>query len=91
MTEEWGLKIDILVNCGGIQRRHPAELFPDEDWEEVLQVNLSTCFSLARYVSNQGRQERREGGREERSGESGLGSDRPTRRRTSRAHTSVEN
>lgn len=50
VTGEWGLKIDILINCGGIQRRHPAELFPDEDWEEVLQVNLSTCFSLARSV-----------------------------------------
>ena len=55
VTEEWGLKIDILVNCGGIQRRHPAELFPDEDWEEVLQVNLSTCFSLARSVRTQER------------------------------------
>jgi len=48
VTGEWGLKVDIFINCGGIQRRHPAELFPDEDWEEVLQVNLSTCFSLAR-------------------------------------------
>lgn len=27
--------IDILVNCGGIQRRHPAHEFPDEDWDEV--------------------------------------------------------
>lgn len=43
-----GTRIHILVNCGGIQRRHKAEVFPDEDWEEVLQVNLSTCFTLAR-------------------------------------------
>jgi 2-deoxy-D-gluconate 3-dehydrogenase len=30
-----GLVVDIVVNCGGIQRRTPAENFPDEDWEEV--------------------------------------------------------
>lgn len=48
ITGELGLKIDILVNCGGIQRRHKSEVFPDEDWEEVIQVNLSTCFTLAR-------------------------------------------
>ena len=30
-----GHDIDILVNCAGIQRRHPAHQFPDEDWDEV--------------------------------------------------------
>jgi 2-deoxy-D-gluconate 3-dehydrogenase len=45
-----GTRIHILVNCGGIQRRHKAEVFPDSDWDEVLQVNLSTCFTLARYA-----------------------------------------
>lgn len=30
-----GWDINILVNCGGIQRRHPAHQFPDSDWEEV--------------------------------------------------------
>lgn len=42
--------IDILVNCGGIQRRTPAENFPDSDWEEVLQVNLDVVFTLCRDV-----------------------------------------
>jgi 2-deoxy-D-gluconate 3-dehydrogenase len=32
---EDGHDISILVNCAGIQRRHPAEQFPDEDWDEV--------------------------------------------------------
>jgi 2-deoxy-D-gluconate 3-dehydrogenase len=41
-------KLDILVNAAGIQRRHPAHEFPDEEWDEVLQVNLSTVFSLCR-------------------------------------------
>lgn len=30
-----GHQIHILVNCAGIQRRHPSEKFPDEDWNEV--------------------------------------------------------
>jgi hypothetical protein len=30
-----GHDISILINCGGIQRRHPADQFPDEDWDEV--------------------------------------------------------
>lgn len=43
-----GLTVDILVNCGGIQRRTPAENFPDEDWEEVIQVNLAAVWTLSR-------------------------------------------
>ncbi|KAK9384629.1 2-deoxy-d-gluconate 3-dehydrogenase [Lipomyces mesembrius] len=50
ITLDLGQAIDIFVNCGGIQRHHPAEYFPDEDWNEVLQVNLTTCFTLARDV-----------------------------------------
>ncbi|KAF2721019.1 NAD(P)-binding protein [Polychaeton citri CBS 116435] len=45
-----GHQIDILVNCGGIQRRHPSHQFPDEDWNDVLQVNLTTTFTLCRDV-----------------------------------------
>ncbi|KAK9244432.1 hypothetical protein V1506DRAFT_561186 [Lipomyces tetrasporus] len=47
---ELGLKIDILLNCAGIQRRFPSTDFPDDAWEEVLQVNLTTCFILCRDV-----------------------------------------
>lgn len=43
-----GEKLDILVNCAGIQRRHPSKDFPDEDWDEVLQVNLTSVFTLCR-------------------------------------------
>lgn len=45
-----GHQIHILLNCGGIQRRHPAHQFPDEDWSEVLQTNLTTVFTLCRDV-----------------------------------------
>ena len=27
--------IDILVNCGGIQRRSPSTDFPESDWDDV--------------------------------------------------------
>lgn len=30
-----GHDLSILVNCGGIQRRHPPHQFPDGDWNEV--------------------------------------------------------
>lgn len=45
-----GHKIHILVNCAGIQRRHPSAEFPDNDWNEVIQVNLTSVFSLCRDV-----------------------------------------
>ncbi|KAF2130896.1 NAD(P)-binding protein [Dothidotthia symphoricarpi CBS 119687] len=45
-----GHRIHILLNCGGIQRRHPAHQFPDSDWEAVLQVNLTSVFTLCRDV-----------------------------------------
>lgn len=43
-----GFKPDILVNCAGIQRRHPSEKFPDEDWDDVINVNLTSVFTLCR-------------------------------------------
>jgi 2-deoxy-D-gluconate 3-dehydrogenase len=45
-----GHRIHILLNCGGIQRRHPAHQFPDADWDAVLQVNLTSVFTLCRDV-----------------------------------------
>lgn len=45
-----GHKIRILVNCAGIQRRHPCEEFPDQDFNDVIQVNLNAVFTLCRDV-----------------------------------------
>lgn len=39
-----GGRVDILLNAAGIQRRHPSELFPEKDWDDVLAVNLSATF-----------------------------------------------
>lgn len=41
-----GEELDILVNCAGIIHRHPAEEFPYEDWEAVLNVNLNSVWIL---------------------------------------------
>ncbi|KAL2020486.1 hypothetical protein VTK56DRAFT_8371 [Thermocarpiscus australiensis] len=45
-----GHQIRILVNCAGIQRRHPCEKFPDSDFNQVIQVNLNSVFTLCRDV-----------------------------------------
>ncbi|KAF8247146.1 NAD(P)-binding protein [Wilcoxina mikolae CBS 423.85] len=44
--------IHILLNCAGIQRRHKAHEFPDTEWNEVVQTNLSTVFTLCRDVGS---------------------------------------
>ncbi|KAF4119907.1 2-dehydro-3-deoxy-D-gluconate 5-dehydrogenase [Geosmithia morbida] len=45
-----GHEIRILVTCAGIQRRHAPEAFPDSDFNEVIQVNLNSVFTLCRDV-----------------------------------------
>jgi 2-deoxy-D-gluconate 3-dehydrogenase len=42
--------VDILVNNAGTIRRAPAAEHPDDFWTEVLQVNLTSQFALARAV-----------------------------------------
>jgi 2-deoxy-D-gluconate 3-dehydrogenase len=39
---------DVLVLAAGIQSRSPAVDFPDDGWDEVLAVNLTAPFVLAR-------------------------------------------
>jgi 2-deoxy-D-gluconate 3-dehydrogenase len=41
-----GGDMDILVTAHGIQRRHSAEEFPLEEWDEVINVNLNSVFIL---------------------------------------------
>lgn len=39
-----GGEIDVLVNAAGIQRRYPSVEFPINDWDDVLEVNLTVPF-----------------------------------------------
>lgn len=41
-------RLDILVNNAGIIRRQPAATHSDEDWDSVLEVNLTSVFRLCR-------------------------------------------
>jgi 2-deoxy-D-gluconate 3-dehydrogenase len=43
-----GHDMHILITSAGIQKRHPAHQFPLDDWNAVLQVNLTTVFTLCR-------------------------------------------
>lgn len=48
--EKLGGTVDILVNNAGVQRRHKCEDFPLEDWNFVLQMNLTTVFTLCQLA-----------------------------------------
>jgi 2-deoxy-D-gluconate 3-dehydrogenase len=51
-------RLDILVNNAGIIRRAPALEFGEQDWDDVIQVNLKALFFLsqaaARVMAQQG-------------------------------------
>ncbi|MBQ1031260.1 2-dehydro-3-deoxy-D-gluconate 5-dehydrogenase KduD [Micromonospora parva] len=42
--------VDILVNNGGTIARTPAAEHPDEMWDQVIEVNLSSQFILSREI-----------------------------------------
>lgn len=52
-------RIDVLVNNSGIIRRAPAVDFPEDDWNQVMQVNLNApfflCQAVAKWWLSQGR------------------------------------
>jgi 2-deoxy-D-gluconate 3-dehydrogenase len=39
-------RVDVLVNNAGIIKRNPAVDFPEEDWNSVIQINLTAPFFL---------------------------------------------
>ncbi len=43
-------KLDILINNAGIQRRNPCENFTMEDWNDVINVNLTSVFTLCQLA-----------------------------------------
>ena len=42
--------VDILVNNAGIARAQPPESISEADWDEVLAVNLKSCFLVTQAV-----------------------------------------
>ena len=43
--------LDVLVNNAGLQHRAPLEVFPEEAWRRLLDVNLTSAFLVGREVA----------------------------------------
>lgn len=50
VVDEFG-RIDILVNCAGINSRQPAETFPIDDWQRVMDVNVRGTFLCSKAAA----------------------------------------
>lgn len=44
-------RVDILVNNAGMQHRVPLEEWTTADWQRVLMVDLTSCFTLTRLCA----------------------------------------
>ena len=43
-------RVDVLINNAGLIRRSPATTYAEEDWDTVIEVNLSSVFRLAQVT-----------------------------------------
>jgi 3-hydroxybutyrate dehydrogenase len=48
-TERFGV-IDVLVNNAGIQHVAPIEEFPEDKWNNIIAINLTSAFHLSKAV-----------------------------------------
>ena len=48
-TSTYGM-IDILINNAGIQKVSPIEDFPDDKWDAILAINLSSAFHTIKHA-----------------------------------------
>jgi gluconate 5-dehydrogenase len=40
-----------LINNAGIQRRYPFTEFPEEEWDQVIEVNQKGVFLVSQQVA----------------------------------------
>ncbi|MCH5585754.1 SDR family oxidoreductase [Shimazuella sp. AN120528] len=46
-------RIHVLVNCAGINSRFPAEDYPEDKWESILNINLTGTYRMCQEVGRQ--------------------------------------
>jgi 3-oxoacyl-[acyl-carrier protein] reductase len=49
ILREWG-RVDILVNCAGINRDNLLLRMSDDDWDVVLRTDLDSCFAWIKHL-----------------------------------------
>ncbi len=49
-TKEIYGSVDVLINNAGIQKVAPIEDFPEEDWDAIIAINLSSSFHTTKAV-----------------------------------------
>ena len=50
VTDRFG-RLDILVNCAGIQHRQPAVEFSLEKWDQIISLMLTGVFELSQQAA----------------------------------------
>lgn len=56
IEEEFGRSVSVLVNNAGITRDMMLHKMQEQDWHDVINVNLSSCFNMCRAVISQMRE-----------------------------------
>jgi 3-hydroxybutyrate dehydrogenase len=49
-AEQVAGKVDVLINNAGIQHVSPVDEFPEEKWDAILAINLSSAFHATKAV-----------------------------------------
>jgi NAD(P)-dependent dehydrogenase (short-subunit alcohol dehydrogenase family) len=51
--------LDVFIHCAGINNRKPIEDYSDQEWDDIVAVNLSSAFHTARAVAPAMREQQR--------------------------------
>ena len=49
--EHFAGKLDVIVNNAGIQRRIPVLEFPIDEWDKIIEVNLTSVFDMCQRAA----------------------------------------
>ena len=43
-------RIDVLVNCAGMQAVFPIDKYPEDIWKKLVDINLNVAFYMTKYI-----------------------------------------